>query len=398
MMPTTTAARTARHRAAPSRLGRLGRLAVAAVACVPAAAAGAQGNVSTQGYGYPQGGTSVRTAATGGAFAEFDALTPWNPAGLAGLRRLVVTVQGEPELRSVRVGDVTERTRTQRMPLALLAIPLRESMTASVSVATLLDRTANTRSFGTAVIDGVALATDDRARTRGAANDLRTAIGWRVNDRVSVGAAGHLVVGQNVVAVSRIFADSLQFGSVSDSSKLVLFGTALTVGADVRVGRGVSLAGSWRRGNGFDASVQDSVVGSGRVPDRLGLSVRYDGIPGALFAAGVEHHAWSTMRGMGSPDMAVRDATNWHGGAEFTGPPLRGVPMLLRAGVARQQLPFGVAGAFARETRWGGGVGLPVAQDRASIDLSVQRANRTLAGSPVREAAWLIGFGLQVRP
>ena len=67
-------------------------VAVAAVALIAAPRASAQGSVGGLGFGYPVGGGSVRTNATGGAFAEFDALTPTNPAALGGLSRTVITV------------------------------------------------------------------------------------------------------------------------------------------------------------------------------------------------------------------------------------------------------------------------------------------------------------------
>jgi hypothetical protein len=59
---------------------------------------------------------------------------------------------------------------------------------------------------------------------------------------------------------------------------------------------------------------------------------------------------------------------------------MRGMPMLVRAGFARNALPFGVEGKWVSESRYSTGVGLPVAREQATIDLSVQWANRSLAG------------------
>jgi hypothetical protein len=39
-----------------------------------------------------------------------------------------------------------------------------------------------------------------------------------------------------------------------------------------------------------------------------------------------------------------------------------------------------------------------VAGEDAALDLSVQRANRTLSGSGLKESAWLLGIGIQIRP
>ena len=77
---------------------------------------------------------------------------------------------------------------------------------------------------------------------------------------------------------------------------------------------------------------------------------------------------------------------------------VRDVPVLLRAGFARNSLPFGVNSNVVNETRLSFGFGLPVAQDNGSIDFSLQRANRTLIGGAVKESAWMLGVGVQIRP
>jgi len=57
-----------------------------------------------------------------------------------------------------------------------------------------------------------------------------------------------------------------------------------------------------------------------------------------------------------------------------------------------------VLGQIAKENRMTAGLGVPVAGEDATLDLSVQRANRTLSGSGLKESAWLLGIGLQIRP
>jgi len=67
----------------------------------------AQGTLSGLGFGYPVGGTSTRTAATGGAFGEFDPFSPLNPASLGSITRTAIAVQAEPEYRTLHVGSVS---------------------------------------------------------------------------------------------------------------------------------------------------------------------------------------------------------------------------------------------------------------------------------------------------
>ena len=112
----------------------------------------------------------------------------------------------------------------------------------------------------------------------------------------------------------------------------------------------------------------------------------------------VTQNDWSRLAGLGSTAVKVQDPTNWHAGAEVAGPRLRGFPLLVRAGYARTELPFSATAAQVTETRFATGLGVPVARDAASIDLSLQRANRVLVGGAARESAWVLGLGLQIRP
>ncbi len=360
--------------------------------------ASAQGSISMQGFGYPVGGGSVRTNATGGAFAEFDALTPTNPAALGGLGRTVITAQVEPELRKLTLNGVSEKSALQRVPLLMLIFPARYGVAVGISATSFLDRTFATTTTGSAVIDGKSVPTSDQTEVRGAINDLRAGVGWQISARFRVGVAGHLYTGENKATRERTFADTLAFGSVLDSSRVTYFGTALSVGGEATLGKGFTALASYRRGNELNARIRDTIVSKAGVPTRTGVALRYNGIVGSVFAVGMEQIAWSEMTSLGSSSTSATDATNWHAGAEVAGPKLRGLPLLVRAGYARNELPFGVLGQFAKENRLTAGLGVPVAGEDATLDLSVQRANRSLSGSGLKESAWLLGIGIQIRP
>jgi hypothetical protein len=280
----------------------------------------------------------------------------------------------------------------------MLIFPARRGFAASVSASTFLDRSYSTVTTGSVTIDGASVATNDRSDVRGSIGDLRAGLGWRINDRFKVGVGGHLFTGDNMVARLRTFADTLALGSVEDSSRVTYYGMAVSVGGEVQVVKGLAVQGSYRSGGTLDSRIRDTVRTQGSVPDRAGLSLRYDGIAGSIFAIGVEKLAWSQMKGLGSDLVQAHDATNIKAGAEVAGPRMRGYPMLLRVGYAKNELPFGVNNLTVKESRFTGGVGLPVAREFASIDFSIQRANRTLAGGGAKESAWLLGFGLQIRP
>lgn len=358
----------------------------------------AQGSLSSVGFGYPVSNGSTRVNGTAGAFADFDALTPSNGAVLGGLQRIVLGVQAEPEYRTLRVGTIRERTTAQRIPLIAVLLPAGKGVGVGFSASSLLDRSYSTRTTGAAVVGGNTVPTTDQLDVRGAIGTMQAMVGWQINSVLKVGAGGHLMTGDNTVARERRFADTLNFGGVLDSSRVSYFGTALSVGGEIRIAAGLLATASYRMGNGVESRIRDTVRTRADVPNRLAGSLRFEGIPGSVFAIGFEQIGWSRMASLGSAAVRAQDATNWHAGGEVAGPRLRGYPVMVRAGYARTQLPFSPTAARVNEQRISAGLGLPVARDAASIDLSIARANRVLVGGGAREQAWQLGIGLQVRP
>lgn len=400
MMPHPSAPSSARASRRPAPRALAVGLAAVALLAAPwpgSRDAGAQGTLSTLGFGYPVGAGSIRVNGTAGAFGEFDLLSAINPAAVGGLQRAVIAAQAEPELRALTVGNVRERSNVQRVPLLAVLFPAGKGFGVALSGSAFLDRSYVTNTTGSVAIDGRPVPTTDFENAKGAISDLRGAVGWQ-RGRIRLGVAGHVFTGSHLVARTRTFSDSLQYGGVVDSSRATFYGTALSTGAEVQLPAGVALLASWRAGNSLDARIRDTVRVAGSVPRRLGLGLRFDGIPGSVFAVGVEQVRWSDMAGLGSVAVRAQDATNWKVGAEVAGPRMREQPILLRAGIAGLALPFGTPAVSVRETRASVGVGLPIARDAASLDLSLQRAVRTPSAGTVREQAWLLGIGLQVRP
>lgn len=381
-----------------SRPMRAIRAALVIAALVSPGALTAQGSLSTLGFGYPVGGMSTRVSGTAGAFGEIDALTPANPASVGGILRTVISAQAEPEFRTLRLSGVREKTSAQRIPLVSVLFPARRGVAVGLSASSFLDRSYTLNTTGSASVEGSTLTTTDILNVRGALGKLTGAVGWQANNRIKVGLAGHLFTGDNLVARQRTFDDTLQFGNVIDTSAVTYFGTALTVGGDVRIFKGLAGTLSYRTSGGLDARVRDTVRASANVPSAMGASLRYDGIPGTVFALAHEQIAWSKMTGLGSNLTRAQDASNWRFGAETSGPKWRGLPLIVRAGYARNELPFSVSAEQVKETRWSAGLGIPIASEFGTLDFSLQRANRQLPGSTARESAWLFGVGLQVRP
>jgi hypothetical protein len=180
-------------------------------------------------------------------------------------------------------------------------------------------------------------------------------------------------------------------------------GSAVTLGAELTPVRGVRVAGSYRRGGSMKSVVGDSTLSRASAPDRAGLAVRVDRIPGASLAVSYARTSWTRMRGLGTSALLVSDASDVSAGVEAVGPRLGETPLLLRLGARQRGLPFGVAGARVRETSFGGGAGLPLGGGRALADVAIQRAVRDPQGgaapvSGARERAWLLSVGFTIRP
>lgn len=370
--------------------------ALALLAAATPAMTAAQGALSAQGFGYPTGGLSTRALGTAGATGEFDLLSARNPAAISDITNAIVSVQGEPERRTVRVGDVTETSQLQRIPLVAAGLRIRK-VALLASGSTLLDRTFVTRSIGTATVDGRPVSTTDDLESRGALTEMRLGAGWSWKS-LRMGVAAIAVTGDYSVIRARSFDDALGLGAVRDSGRIGFEGVGASVGLNWRPVRDLLMGASWRVGGGLDAVRQDRSIRSASVPGRMGLGLLFDGIEGTILAASVEQVQWSNMNGLGSEDATARDATNWSLGAEFASGAIRRFPIFWRVGYAQRDLPFLLRDAPVSERTVNAGVGIPLAGEAAVLDFAIQRAQRRLQSDLAQEDAWSLTAGLTIRP
>lgn len=355
----------------------------------------AQGALSAQGFGYPPGQLGTRAQTTGGGLAEFDPQSAINPASLAGWGRPAIYFQYEPEFRRVTGIGPDNRTTTARFPLAAAATRVRERGTLGLSVSTLLDRSFATRNDVVRLVNGAPVTMVQRFSSAGAINDVRFAGAYELTRSVRIGLGFHAITGQNRLIVNGQFGDTatleLQRSSISYG------GMAVSAGAEWRPSRLFSVAASARKGGALRARTGDTLLASGRVPDRFGAGIRYDGLGGAALAARLDWTGWSSLGALGSDSLSAKNAWDFGAGADVNGPKIGERVVTLRSGVRWRTLPFGLRGAEVRELALSAGVGLPLARERAMLDLGLLRAMRSAAGD-ARERAWTLSVGLTVRP
>ena len=373
-----------------------GAVAVAALSALPRAAHG-QGALSTQGFGYPLGGLSTRAAATGGALAEFDHLSSRNPASVAGWGRSGLYVQYDPELRTLQSGDLTDRTTTARFGTLGAGFTIGERWALGVSSHSFLDR-----SWSTSVRSGQRLGDDsvsftERFSSRGGIGDKRLAVAYRLLPRLTVGGGLHLYSGENRLNLVRQFDDSVRYGTLDRDVTLSYTGTGASAGVVFVPFRWLALAGSVRQGGTMRLRVVDTVRTEAKVPSRYGGAIRLDVIPGLTLLGSADRSEWSRMNGLGSAQASARDAWDYGAGAEFAGQRTRNAAWVYSLGFRQRDLPFSANGAVVSERSLTGGVSLPLAGPRGTVDVALQRATREAAGA-VSERAWLVSVGFSVRP
>jgi hypothetical protein len=375
------------------------KLLVAVLIAVISSRGEAQGALSLQGLGYPAGGLSARAEGAGGGLADFDALSLTNPASLAGVGSAALFLQYSPEFRRVTAGSNSATTTTARLPLAVGVLPMGQQWTLGLGSSTFLDRSSETSLVRRQQAGGPTDTTDvtERQRVLGSINDVRLALAWTRSPMFQIGVGAHAFVGSNRITFAQIFPDTLGYLSTSQSGRLSFAGFAASAGIEYHPSRAIGFALAGRMGGDLRAQSGDTAIGSARLPDHYSGSVIYAGIPGASISARVAHDSWSSLGSLSSSNTQAFDGWDTGVGIEATGPRILQRIITLRAGGRFRTLPFGFNGEKVSETSFMAGLGAPLARNRASLDFSIQRANRTTAGD-VDERGIILSFGLRVSP
>jgi hypothetical protein len=353
---------------------------------VLARAAAAQATVGAQGFGYPPGQVSVRALGTGSALAESDPQSALNPAALGSWGSAALYWSYAPEFRSVRAGGAEDHTRIARFPLIAAAFGVGSRGTIGFGSSTFLDRTWHTRFQSTQLLGGTQVSSTESFLSEGAINDVRLAGAWTLTEQLHVGLGAHAFTGENRLHIRRDFTDD-SAASFQQTQAISYGGLGISGGVEWQPFKELTLDASARKGGTIRARQgEDTVLSQGKVPDRFGAGLKYDGIPGTSLAARVGWDGWSKLGALGTSGVSAFDAC----------PHLGEGVVQLRAGLRWRTLPFGVAGAEAREMAFAGGTGLSIAKGRATIDIALQRAARSAGAA--RETAWTLGFGLSIRP
>ena len=361
----------------------------------------AQSNISTQGYGYPQGQLSSRALSMGGAIGEIDPGSGLNPASIGRLGTRTVLFQIEPEYRSVTSGSTKDRTTTARYPLVNIGVPFGERIVIGISASSLLDRTWQTSRQDTLDISGDMVPVTTDLTSQGAINDLRFATTWTNRRWLYAGIGISAVTGRNVLNTVEQFDDSA-FSAFTSDRVLSYSGSAVSAGVQMLSAPLHMVFGlNYRLGNSLRMRANDTTLARGKVPSRFGASVAFTGLQGTVFAVRVAQDQWSKMTPMlvnTASGEKAHDSFDIGAGAELTGPRVLGQTLLIRAGGRSRTLPFEAAGKTVSEKVASFGTGANFGGGRMSADFTLLRQWRNADIPSVSERAWTFSMSLTARP
>jgi hypothetical protein len=363
----------------------------------------AQGNVSTQGFGYPTGQLSARTEGAAGAFGEFDAQSPINPAAIASDRTVQIHFQYDPEFRTVTVGNTHEGSTTSRFPLAMISGPIWGHGAIALSWSTLLDRTFQVSQ--SSLIDNYTENTRDTLtstiQSSGGINDIRLTTAWAFGSWLAIGGGLDVFTGENRLLQQVTVTDTIpnQYQQSQFKNTLSYEGVGASGGVTLRPVKWLGLAGSFRYGGNITVREGDSsTVARGLIPGRWGGALLLNPLQGLLISARYDWEQWSRLSALGTGDLQAQNGGGWSVGADIEGPKLGNQRYVtLRVGGGNRPLPYVLAGTPIHETDLSGGVGVPLLQQRSVIDVSITHAARTPVLG-VSESAYILSVGLTIRP
>ena len=335
------------------------------------------------GLGTPGRFESVRSRATGGAFAPFDALSALVDATLGWADHITITSGSATSYRAVEFPDGRTWVRATRFPVLGLSGPIGHGITVGGGFATYLDKSFDISTRDTVVIRGVPVPVTDRYTSDGAVADLRVAAAGRISQKLFVGAGVHLLTGSARVRAGRDFADS-SYVDTFESSELSYDGFGASASLAAVPVPSLRIAAFLRSDSRLRARENGTVLARNDLPTTVGAGLRWQPGSRAAFAASVVSQSW------GSAGTNAYSTVNWSAGAELG----RGTP--LRLGVRGGHLPFGPGGRAPSEFGLAGGTGFTFSEGRGLIDLSLEHLSRSGVG--LRERVWTLMVGITVRP
>jgi hypothetical protein len=382
----------------PSRLAWILLLTAGLGGSAPAAA---QSSIfGVRGLGLPGRPISPRARAMGGGFALFDGESGINPAAI-GLNRVVTAgFVIAPARRTWESPTGDASLRETRFPHAYVSGPVPGSrISLEIGFGSYVGRDFGLATVDTVQIRGSQVEAFDTLKSLGGMGEIRLGGAYRLSERTYIGAAAHILTGSARLEAHRSFSDST-FLPLAQRAEQSYDGFGLSLGVLSRVSRKLWVAGVVRSDGNTTVEQGSNNLYSVDLPYTFGLGLMYQPSGRVVFAGQGVYRTWSgansDYQAQGAP--GSRNTLELSFGGEWGRNRKRPLSLPIRAGLRYAQLPFPVeAGGKPNEFGISLGTGTRFAQERAAVDLSLERLWRS-EGSRYKERVLQLTVGLSIRP
>lgn len=384
------------------RLSRLMAAAalVAALPALPAEVSAQSSLFGVRGLGLPGRPLTPRAKATGGSLALFDGESALNPATLSTLHSVTAGFTLAPNWRTWETPAGSASLRDTRFPLVFVGGPVPGSRFAlGISLGSYADRDFGLATRDSVSIRGVQTEVFDTLRSLGGVNEIRFATAYQLSPRTSVGGAIYWITGSSRLQARRTFADT-SFIPFQQRAELSYQGVGFSLGVMHRVSDALQLAALLRSDAHVSVDRDSTRVTNIDLPYTFGAGAMLRASRRLSLAASGSYRTWSGANSdlLAQGGVGARNTVELSFGGEYARNLRRPANLPIRFGARFAHLPFPVvAGDRPREYSLSAGTGLQFAQDRAGVNLSLERAWRS-EGAPYRERAFILTFGLSIRP
>ncbi len=367
------------------------------IVAAPLAAQSSQFGV--RGLGLPGRGLSAASLGTEGADGLFDPRSSRNPAALGLLHAPSLVFTSLQGWQTSENPGGSGSTRAQRFPLVMVGGPIPKTPVGiALSYSSYALRDYTIVSEGTDSPRGVPVGVTDSLGSIGGVNDLRLALSWSPNPRISIGAGAHLLTGSNRVFANRAWADT-NYRPVRQSAELTYAGFGLSAGVVLQPTSRLLIAGTIRHDGSLDVQRDSAASGSIDLPWTLAGAARFLVTNRLAISGQVNTSNWSvandgitTFGGIGA-----RNTVDVSAGLEWIRNVRHPERLPLRVGIRRAELPFLITqGSQPRELGIAIGTAVRFAGDLGGLDLTLERVRRT-QGSDYTESGWQLAVGVSLR-
>ncbi len=352
-----------------------------------------------RGLGLPGRGLSAASLGTEGADGLFDPRSSRNPAALGLLRSPSLVFTSLQGWQTSENPGGSGATRQQRFPLVMVGGPIPKTpLTVGLSYSSYALRDYTIASDGFDSPRGVPVAVTDTLGATGGVNDLRLAMSWSPDPRISVGAGAHLLTGSNRVFANRSWADT-SYRQIRQTSELTYAGFGLSAGIVLQPTSRLFVAGTIRHDGSLDAERDSLPTGTVKLPWTLAGGARLRLSNHLAISGQVTTSNWSVANDgiVALGGVGARNTVEVSGGLELVRNTRRPERLPLRIGVRRAELPFLVVqGSQPREFGVAIGTSMRFAGDLGGVDLTLERVHRT-QGSDYTENGWQLAVGVSLR-